>query len=141
MNFDFDLNRIKVIEVSMINDQSSNILVLESGSQFFFNLKRIFTVISKEKTVRGNHAHKKCSQILHCIKGEVEVFCSNTINEKRFLLNKKSKALFIPPGFWSYQNYNKQSSILNVLCDLNYDESDYIRNFIDYKKFVEGKYK
>jgi hypothetical protein len=41
----------------------------------------------------------------------------------------------IPPGIWAEQVYEEENSILMVLCDREYDEGDYIRDFNEFLLF------
>ena len=99
-----------------------------------FELKRVFTVYGENKEVRGGHAHKKCTQILICIKGIVNV---NIDGQKKIVLSNPAIGLKIPPLTWSSQSYHTDESILMVLCDNKYDESDYIRSYSEYLKIVQ----
>ena len=101
-----------------------------------FQLKRVFIVNGKNGEVRGGHAHKKCTQILICISGEVIV----DINKKeKVVLSIPSEGLIIPPLIWSSQRYVTNKSMLMVLCDYKYDEKDYIRNYLDYLRIIDKK--
>tara|TARA_X000000950_G_scaffold262452_1_gene333709 strand:+ start:4691 stop:5071 length:381 start_codon:yes stop_codon:yes gene_type:complete len=101
-----------------------------------FQLKRVFIVNGKNGEVRGDHAHKKCTQILICISGEVIV----DINKKeKVVLSIPSEGLIIPPLIWSSQRYVTDKSMLMVLCDYKYDEKDYIRNYLEYLKIIDKK--
>jgi len=50
-------------------------------------------------------------------------------------LNPQSEALLVPPGIWASQIYRREDSVLLVLCDMNYDPKDYVRN---YQSFLES---
>ena len=49
-----------------------------------FSLKRLFCIKSKKNSIRGNHAHKKCTQIIICINGACEVETYNGKKKKFF---------------------------------------------------------
>ena len=101
-----------------------------------FRLKRVFIVNGKNGEVRGGHAHKKCTQILICISGEVIV----EINKKeKVFLSIPHNGLIIPPLIWSSQKYATDKSMLMVFCDYKYDEKDYIRNYSEYLRIIDNK--
>jgi len=112
----------------------SSLYVYETGSLLPFDIKRVFTVISKVGNIRGNHAHKKCSQLLVCVSGEIEVITDNGNQEVAYKLSDMSQGLLIPPGIWASQKYLEQNSVLMVLCDALYDADDYIHNYDYFKK-------
>jgi dTDP-4-dehydrorhamnose 3,5-epimerase-like enzyme len=95
-------------------------------------IKRIFFVKVKKKTTRGNHAHKKCTQILFCLNGclDLEIFNGNkwcTIRLVEF-----RDYIIVPPLNFVKIHYKKKGTILGVLCNRYYDKNDYIYN-IKYK--------
>ena len=56
-------------------------------------------------------------------------------NEKKIIeLNSPNKGLYIGPGVWHEMHDFSQSSVLLVLASDYYEESDYIR---DYEKFLK----
>lgn len=60
--------------------------------------------------------------------------CDDGIERKTFRLDTPESALVIPPGIWAEQQYLESDTVLTVLCDKTYQESDYIR---DYKQFTD----
>ena len=102
-------------------------------------VKRVFTVVhALGGSKRGEHAHKKCNQILCCVAGEIELICDNGAQKTRTFLTPDSPAVYVNNGVWAEQNYLKDNSVLIVFCDQKYDENDYIRNYDD---FLEWKIK
>lgn len=98
-----------------------------------FQVKRIFTVVDGDKNLRGMHAHKECNQLLICIAGELEVFIYDGFAGSSYYL-QKGMGIFIPIGIWSEQRYLKSQTVLNVLCDMEYVEEEYIRNYETFKE-------
>ena len=117
-----NINNVKLIDIKKIKEEKCDLLVFEEKDVKNFNLSRVFTIVSQKKSIRGNHAHKQCSQILQCICGEVEVICFDGRKKNKFILNKNSKAILIPPLIWAQQNYLRDHTIINVYCDRIYEE-------------------
>jgi len=128
----------KIIELcfNVFDHEDSDLVVIEgSNNDIPFEIKRIFSVRSLTKTVRGKHAHKECTQVLTCPHGEIEVLCFDGKKEQAFKLDKPYKGLLIQPGIWAEQRYIKDNSILTVICDSFYDENEYIRDKEEFLKF------
>ena len=123
-----NINQIKLLKLPFISESNGNLIIVESENQFPFKIERVFTISAPENSQRGNHAHKKCVQFLNCIIGEVEVYCFDGQNEITYYLNTPGQALLIPPGIWARQKYLSKINLLNVYCNLPYDENDYIRD-------------
>ena len=140
MNLILNKSNMKSLEslqpINLKSDYAENgeLVVIESGVEISFDIKRVFFVRADENSIRGNHSHKKCSQFLCCVFGAVEVECDNGLEKKSFILNKPNIGLLIPPGIWAKQKYLKPNNVLIVACNRIYESDDYIR---DYNLFLK----
>lgn len=117
--------------------EDATLFVRQVGQTIPFVVRRIFTVHAHKRTVRGFHAHKACSQALACLVGKCDVVVDDGTNRKRFTLDDPAKTLLIRPGLWAEQHYDASDTILMVMCDSEYDESDYLRDydaFLSYRR-------
>jgi dTDP-4-dehydrorhamnose 3,5-epimerase-like enzyme len=130
---DADISQIKVIQLPHHFEENGDLVVMENVSNVPFEIKRVFVVRAPKGAIRGQHAHVKCTQLLTCTAGKIEVQCDDGKDLVKFNLNHPSIALLIPPGIWAQQHYLEENSILTVLCDRVYEVKDYIR---DYNKFI-----
>ena len=106
-------------------------LVPMSFGEFPFSPVRAFLVGGvPEGTVRGNHAHKTCHQMLVCLSGKVlcEVTKSDGSSHSLLLVSPLT-VLHMPPNTWGRQTYVEPNSQLLVFASHEYDESDYVRNW------------
>ena len=110
--------------------------VYESGKCVPFDVQRVFTIRAKSGQDRGDHAHKRCTQLLVCLAGKVLVCCDNGQSVQEYLLDNMAAALLIPPGVWARQKYLDDDTILMVLCDRWFEAEDYIREYADFKSFL-----
>jgi len=53
---------------------------------------------------------------------------------RHYSLDKPWKALYIPEMIWDEQIYTDKDSVLLVLSNTNYDSSDYIENYTQFKR-------
>lgn len=129
------INDIIRFDLPIFFHDNGDLVVMEGLTHFQFSISRVFTVRAPIGSIRGQHAHKQCQQMLVCTNGSVTVDCDDSESHRSFILNKSNSALIIPPGIWATQKYNKQNSILTVLCDRKYEEEDYIREYSEFLKF------
>ena len=102
-----------------------------------FTIKRVFSVVNAQGgSKRGQHAHKKCNQLISCISGEINLICDDGNTQVETLLSPDNDAVLVPCGIWAEQNYIKDNSVIIVFCDQLYNEEDYIR---DYDEFLKWK--
>ena len=128
--------RTKIIKFPHYIDEGNDLIVLE-GNTVPFVVTRVFFVRAKKGSLRGQHAHKHCSQLMTCISGSVEILCDDGINQKTYLLDDPSIGLNVVPGVWAEQRYLEDSSILAVFCDRQFEQSDYIHDYNEFKSFIE----
>jgi dTDP-4-dehydrorhamnose 3,5-epimerase-like enzyme len=131
-----NINQIKLLKVPIIGETNGNLIVVEGENHFPFKIARVFTISAPENSERGNHAHKQCVQFLNCILGEIEVYCFDGQHEITYYLNNPEQGLLIPPGIWSRQKYLSKINLLNVYCNMHYDENDYIREINKYLNII-----
>jgi dTDP-4-dehydrorhamnose 3,5-epimerase-like enzyme len=124
---------VTLIQFPTFKDSNGTLGVYESGDHVPFEIKRVFTVSAQANDVRGEHAHKKCKQLLICVAGEIRVDCDDGSQVTQYLLKDMSAGLLVPPGVWAREEYLTDYSVLMVLCDRRYEEGDYIR---DYNEFI-----
>ena len=129
---------IKIIKAKKILHNNGSIIVYENSSQFRFKMQRVFYVFADKNKLRGNHAHKKCIQLISCLNGAVEIRCEDLKGKKyNFILNAPNKFLIIPKMIWCSQKYLKNNSIVSVICSKKFNEEDYIRDYLSFKKFYK----
>lgn len=130
------MNNIKDLEfldLDINSDNRGDLIVIEFEKNFNIGIKRSFLVFGKNNIIRGNHAHIKCNQFLCCLNGSCEIRCDDGLNTYTQVLDNPSKIIKIPNMIWSSQKYISENTILLVFCDLDFCETDYIR---DYKNFL-----
>jgi dTDP-4-dehydrorhamnose 3,5-epimerase-like enzyme len=120
-------------------DENGELCVYESPVYVPFVIKRVFTIRAPLDSVRGQHAHKKCSQLLISLTGKILITCDDGANKTEYLLAGMNSGLLIPPGIWAEQKYLDENSLLMVLCSHPFDEADYLRDYKIFKEFISSK--
>ena len=127
----------KLIEIPIKNDLRGNLSFIESNNHIPFNIKRVYYLYDVPRNEsRAGHAHKVLNQFLICLNGEVEILIDDGINERIIILNKPYEGLLLLPGIWREIRFIKENSICLCLADQVYEESDYFRNYNDFKNSV-----
>ena len=134
------IQSVKLIELPYYKESNSDLVVVEDQSNVFpFSIMRMFNVRSEINTIRGRHAHRRCTQLLICTNGVIDVQCDDSIETRKYVLDKANYGLLIPPGIWAEQKYLKEDTVLTVLCDRLFDEDDYIRDYNEFVKYVNNQ--
>jgi hypothetical protein len=133
------------IEFARHADASGWLSVYQSGERVPFTIKRVFVVSYKPGFVGGNHAHKRCAQLLVCVHGQIRVRGDDGVQKFDHLLDSANTGLLLLPGTWAAQEYLCEGATLMVLCDREYEAHDYIRDYAEFELFcrtqqsVEGR--
>lgn len=129
------LDAVKIVAIRNSSDVNGSLGFIEGGRDVPFPFARAFFVYGVHAgDIRGQHAHKRCHQFLVCVHGRVEVTCDDGKNKKTFVLDSPLKGIHIPPSIWAEQRYASSETMLMVLADRLFEESDYLR---DYDAFLE----
>ena len=94
-----------LIDLTYHTDQTGGLCAIEGGIDAPFDILRVFTVSALKGSIRGEHAHKKCSQFMVCVSGAIEVTCDNGIEETTYQLDSPSAGLNVKPGIWAREKY------------------------------------
>lgn len=132
-----NINDVKLIDLPC-HVSHGKLVVAEVGKEIQNEIRRVFVINGKAGEHRGSHAHRELMQILVCVHGACRVSCDDGKHKKSILLDKSETALIIPPGIWAEQTYLSEDTVLMVMCDLPYDETDYIRDYDTFKIYREG---
>ena len=124
----------KIFNFKKFTKTSGKLLPITFNNKFPIKVKRIFFIYGKKKYKRGDHAHKKCSQVFIPIKGKIKINMKYRKTKKNvFLSANRSRTLFVPPKIWSSVEFLNNKSVVLVLTDYEYDFKDYIET---YKEFI-----
>ena len=123
----------KIFDFKKYKNISGELLPITFDKAFPINVKRIFFIYGKKKYKRGDHAHKKCSQVFLPLFGKVEITIQSKKIKKSICLDyKKNKAMLVPPKTWCDVKFLTKNSIVLVLCDYKYNFDDYIESYEDF---------
>jgi dTDP-4-dehydrorhamnose 3,5-epimerase-like enzyme len=124
----------KLIDLPKIHNRLGNITAVENLTTIPFSVKRVYylyDVPSNEE--RGGHAHYELQQFIVAVSGSFDVVLKDGINKRTVSLNRPNRALHIIPGMWREICNFSGGSVCLVLASLQYNEKDYIRDYIDFK--------
>nr|WP_074365379.1 FdtA/QdtA family cupin domain-containing protein [Clostridium sp. N3C] len=121
-------------------DERGQLVALEAFKDIPFEIKRVYYMYDTGEGVRrGFHAHKSLEQILICIHGSCKILLDNGYEKKHVSLEKPYEGLYISNDMWREMYDFSPDAVLLVLASDYYDESDYIRDYDEFLKFVKAK--
>jgi len=126
---------VKLLKLNTFVDSEGSLVPIESNSTIPFEIKRVFYIYGvHDQEDRGEHSHHTTEQVLICVTGQIKVLCDDGKDVKEWILDKPNQALHIPNLIWDEQTYLTSGSVLLVLTNTNYDPSDYIEDYEEFKR-------
>ena len=127
----------KQIQLPKITDQRGNLTFIEGNNHIPFTIKRIYYLYDVPGgESRGGHAHKKLEQLIIAVNGSFDVILDDGETKQRFHLNRSYNGLYVAPKTWRELDNFSSGSVCLVLASECFDESDYIRDYEDFKNYI-----
>jgi len=131
----YPLNAVKQVGLPHHSADNGDLVVAEELNHVPFAIARVFVVRAQAGAIRGQHAHKICTQFMTCPSGSIEVRCEDGDEAATYVLDQPNSGLLVPPSIWAQQVYLASGSVLMVLCDRPYEPQDYIRDYAEFKTY------
>ena len=132
----FSVNDCEIIELPIVHNLSGSITVLENEFNIPFEIKRVYYLYDiPMNSERGGHAHYQLEQYVIAASGSFSFILDDGSSKREIFLNHPNKALHIKQGIWREMKNFSSGSICLVLASINYEESDYIRDYDEFLKF------
>ena len=85
-----DLSQVKIIHLPHHFEENGDLIVMEQHNNVPFEIQRVFVVRAPKGSIRGQHSHIKCTQLLTCPNGIIDVQCDDGKNKSYFILNQSA---------------------------------------------------
>ena len=132
------LDKVRFLDFPKVCDPRGNLSFIEGGCHVPFAIKRVFYIYDVPGgATRGAHAHKECTEILIPIVGSFEVHLSDGKEERIFHMDTSNRGIIVPPGLWLSTHRYTSGTVCLVLCSDYFEEEDYIRDFDDFRLYME----
>ena len=123
-------------DMSTIHTDSRGKLAVLHFNKMPWKPMRSFIILDTPvDTIRGGHGHYKTEEILSVIRGRVEV----TIDDGRTRFSRVlsiNDSCYVKKLEWVVVKFLEPDSVLHAACNTEYDETDYIRDFDEFKRAV-----
>ena len=130
------LDECKILNLPVVEEPRGALTFIEQLNHVPFDIKRVYYLYDVPSgALRAAHAHKNLQQFYICLSGSLDVHLNDGISEKTYHMNRPHYGLYLCPGIWRYIDNFSSNSVLLVLTNELYDETDYIRDFNDYLIF------
>lgn len=126
-----------ILNFKIHGDDQGKLVALEKSEDFPFEIKRVYYIWdTNAHAIRGKHAHRQLEQVIVCLSGSCDFILDDGNKKEIVHLDNPAQGLYIKHNIWrEFTNFSPDCVIM-VLASQYYDESDYIRNYEDFKREV-----
>lgn len=126
-----------LIRLNRVDDLRGGLVSAELTRDLPFVPARFFVVFDvPTKDVRGEHAHRRCEQLLVALAGSVTCVVDDGRTRHSVRLDRPDVALHMPAMTWGTQYQYSPDAVLGVFASLPYDADDYIRDYDEFLREV-----
>jgi dTDP-4-dehydrorhamnose 3,5-epimerase-like enzyme len=128
------LNDIKIIQLPKFLDERGNLSFFENDNQVPFSIARAYWIYDVPGgEVRGGHAYRSLQEFIVALSGSFDVILNDGKEERRISLNRSYMGLYVPKMMWRQMENFSTNSLVLIVADQEYNESEYIRDFNEFK--------
>ena len=136
-----NLNQVRKLDFLERGDERGYLVVIEENRDIPFEIKRVFYIYGSDvDAVRGQHANRESEFVLINVAGKSKVKVKDGEgNEAIYCLNRPHTGIYLPTMVWKDMYDFSSDSVLLVLASTHYDATEYIRDFDDFAKEIQGE--
>lgn len=128
-----------ILQFADLGDERGKLVVIEGNQAIPFDIKRVFYIYDSDSTVvRGQHANRESEFVLINVAGHSKVRITDGKEELIVKLDKPMMGVYLPKMIWKDMYEFSSDSVLLCLASTHYDGSEYIRDYEEYVKIMEG---
>ena len=127
----------KIVSLPKFLDARGNLSFVQNTTHIPFSIKRVYWVYDVPGgECRGGHAYIQNEEFIIALSGSMDVVVDDGRQKKTYSLNRSYFGLYIPKGLWREMNNFSTNAVALELASVEYDPSDYVR---DYDEFLKLK--
>jgi len=125
-----------ILPLNKTHDRAGNLTEVQGLKHLPYQVRRIYYLYDVPSgETRGGHAHRTLYQLIVAAGGSFDVLLDDGNNQKVVTLNRPNYGLLVVPGIWRELLEFSSGSVCLVLASETYQESDYIRDYAEFKEF------
>jgi WxcM-like, C-terminal len=131
------LDACRTIELPKIESESGAITPVHGAREIPFEIARVYFLYDVVADAeRGGHAHRLLEQVMVAAMGAFRVVLDDGSERRTVELRQPNVGLYVPTMVWSQLVDFASGSICVVLASRHFDESEYVRDYADYRRIV-----
>ena len=129
-----------LIDLPRFLDLRGNLSFIEEGSHVPFEIKRVYWIYDVPGGEhRGGHAFRQTDELIVALSGSFDLNLHDGTTEYKYSLNRSYYGVIVPRMIWRMIDNFSTNSLALIIASTDYSESDYIRNFEEFRKIKKGE--
>jgi len=129
-----------LIDLPRFLDLRGNLSFIEEGSHVPFEIKRVYWIYDVPGGEhRGGHAFKQTDELIVALSGSFDLNLHDGTTEYKYSLNRSYYGVIVPRMIWRMIDYFSTNALALIIASTDFSESDYIRNFEEFRKIKKGE--
>ena len=83
------MKNFKILKIKSFIEKKRGTLIAFDKIFKKYKIKNAFIIDAKKNSLRGNHSHKKATQILICLEGKIEISITDKFTTSILILTEK----------------------------------------------------
>ena len=127
-----------IIDLPRFLDMRGNLSFIEEDSHIPFQIKRVYWIYDVPGGEhRGGHAFKHTDELIVALSGSFDLNLHDGTMEYKFQLNRSYYGVIVPRMVWRMIDNFSTNSLALIIASTDYSETDYIRDFEEFKQILE----
>lgn len=119
----------------VMHDTRGNLSFIEGGRHIPFDVERVYYLYDIPSLAeRAGHAHRQLSQVFIALSGSFDLHLDDGVEKRTVHLCRANRGYITGPWVWRTLDNFSGNSVCLVLASHTYDESDYIREYADFRQ-------
>lgn len=132
------MNKPKIIELARHFDPRGNLSVIEEFKDIPFKIERTYWIYDVPGgEARGGHAYRENEEFIVALSGSFDVVLDDGVEKKTYSLNRSYYGLYVPKRIWRVMDNFSTNSLALILASTKFNMDDYIRDYNEFKTFIE----
>ena len=126
-----------LIDLPKFLDLRGNLSCVEEETHIPFKIKRVYWIYDVPGGEhRGGHAFKQTDELIIALSGSFDLNLHDGTTEYKYSLNRSYYGVVVPRMIWRMIDNFSTNSLAMIIASTDFSESDYIRNFEEFRKIV-----
>ncbi len=128
---------VREITLPQVHDARGDLTFIEGGTHVPFTIQRVYYLYNVPvDSERGGHAHRELEQVIFALSGSFRVKIDDGHDTSEYWLRDPRRGLYMSRLVWREIDSFSQGAVCMVLASHHYDETDYFRDYSEFRAAV-----